>query len=89
MQDLINEFETLLTRDKLEKCKQVKIMSHIVKKDKSFLSYSYTLHVYWFIYPDTLRSLSGFLMISLFFSDLSGDSSTNPQNLAILNFLLV
>ena len=89
MQDLINEFETLLTRDKLEKCKQVKIMSHIVKKNKSFLSYSYTLHVYWFIYPDILRSLSGFLMIPLFFSDLSGDSSTNPQNLAILNFLLV
>ena len=31
------------------------------------LSYSYILYVYWFIYPDMLRSLRGFLMISLFF----------------------
>ena len=46
-------------------------------------------YVYWFIYPDILRSFRGFLMISLFFSDLSGHSSTNPENLAISNFLLV
>ena len=32
MQDLINKFETLLTRDKVEKCKQVKIMSYFVKE---------------------------------------------------------
>ena len=88
MQDLINKFETLLTTDKVEKCKQVKITSYFVKKNSS-LSYSYILYVYWFIYPDMLRSLRGFLMISLFFSDLSGHSSTNPQNLAISNFLLV
>ena len=30
MQDLINKFETLLTRDKVEKCKQVKITSYII-----------------------------------------------------------
>ena len=88
MQDLINKFETLLTTDIVEKCKQVKITSYFVKKNSS-LSYSYILYVYWFIYPDMLRSLRGFLMISLFFSDLSGHSSTNPQNLAISNFLLV
>ena len=32
MQDLINKFETLLTRDKVEKCKQVKIASYFVKE---------------------------------------------------------
>ena len=32
MQDLINKFETLLTRDKAEKCKQVKITSYFVKE---------------------------------------------------------
>ena len=32
MQDLINKFETLLTRDKEEKCKQVKITSYFVKE---------------------------------------------------------
>ena len=32
MQDLINKFETLLTRDKVEKCKQVKITSYFVKE---------------------------------------------------------
>ena len=32
MQDLINKFETLLTRDKVEKCKQVKIKSYFVKE---------------------------------------------------------
>ena len=32
MGDLINKFETLLTRDKVEKCKQVKIMSYFVKE---------------------------------------------------------
>ena len=32
MQDLINKFETLLTRDKEEKCKQVKITSYSVKE---------------------------------------------------------
>ena len=31
-QDLINKFETLLTSDKLKKCKQVKITSYFVKK---------------------------------------------------------
>ena len=61
LQDLIHKFETSLTRDKVEKSNQVKI-----------LSYFYILYVYWFIYPDILRSLRGFLMISLFFSDLSG-----------------
>ena len=30
MQDLINKFETLLKRDKAEKCKQVKITSYFV-----------------------------------------------------------
>ena len=32
MQHLINKFETLLTRDKAEKCKQVKITSYFVKE---------------------------------------------------------
>ena len=32
MQDIINKFETLLTRDKVEKCKQVKIMSYFAKE---------------------------------------------------------
>ena len=32
MQDLINKFETLLTRDKVEKYKQVKITSYFVKE---------------------------------------------------------
>ena len=32
MQDLIKRFETLLTRDKVKKCKQVKIASHCVKE---------------------------------------------------------
>ena len=32
MQDLINKFETMLTRDKVEKCKQVKITSYFVKE---------------------------------------------------------
>ena len=32
MQDLINKFEALLTGDKEEKCKQVKITSYFVKE---------------------------------------------------------
>ena len=32
MHDLINKFETSLTRDKKEKCKQVKITSYFVKE---------------------------------------------------------
>ena len=32
MQDLTNKFETLLTRDKVQKCKQVKITSYFVKE---------------------------------------------------------
>ena len=32
MQDLINIFETLLTRDRVKKCKQVKIKSYFVKQ---------------------------------------------------------
>ena len=32
MQDLINVFETLLTRDRVKKCKQVKITSYFVKQ---------------------------------------------------------
>ena len=32
MQDLINKFETLLTRDKVEKCEQVKITSYFAKE---------------------------------------------------------
>ena len=32
MGDLINKFETLLTRDKVEKCKQAKITSYSVKE---------------------------------------------------------
>ena len=30
MQDLVNKFETLLRRDNVEKCKQVKITSYFV-----------------------------------------------------------
>ena len=33
MQDVINKFETLLTRDKVEKFKQVKITSYFVKEN--------------------------------------------------------
>ena len=36
MQDLINKFETLLTRDKVEKCKKVKIKSYFVKEKLIF-----------------------------------------------------
>ena len=32
VQDFINKFETLLTRDKVEKCKQVNITSYFVKE---------------------------------------------------------
>ena len=32
MQDLINRFETLLTRDRVKKCKRVKITSCFVKQ---------------------------------------------------------
>ena len=32
MQDLLNKFETFLTRNKAEKCKQVKITSYFVKE---------------------------------------------------------
>ena len=32
MQDLINKFETLLTRDKVEKSRQVKITSYFLKE---------------------------------------------------------
>ena len=32
MQDLINKLETLFIREKVEKCKQVSIMSYIVKE---------------------------------------------------------
>ena len=32
MQDLVNKFETLLRRDNVEKCKQVKITSYFVKE---------------------------------------------------------
>ena len=32
MQDLINKFETLLTRDKVEKCEQVKIANYFAKE---------------------------------------------------------
>ena len=32
IQHLINKFETLLSRDKVEKCKQVKIKSYFVKE---------------------------------------------------------
>ena len=32
MHDLINKFETSLTRDKVEKCKQVKIASYFEKE---------------------------------------------------------
>ena len=77
MEDLINKFETLLRRDKVEKCRQVKIASYFVKKNL----HCHTLTLF------KRKSLR--LMISLFFSDLSGHSSTNPQNLTISNFLLV
>ena len=49
MQDLINKFETLLTRDKVEKCKQVKITSYFVKEKYVFtviLLYSLCLFVH-------------------------------------------
>ena len=36
MQVLINKFKTLLTRDKVEKCKQVKIASYFVKEKQIF-----------------------------------------------------
>ena len=32
MQDLINRFEILLMRDKVKKCKQVKIATYLVKE---------------------------------------------------------
>ena len=32
MQDLVNKFETLFTRDKIEKYKQVKITSYFAKE---------------------------------------------------------
>ena len=32
MQDLINKFKTLLTRDKVEKSKQIKITSYFVQE---------------------------------------------------------
>ena len=37
MQDLINKSETLLTRDNVKKCKQVRITSYFVKKKKKSL----------------------------------------------------
>ena len=49
MQDLINKFETLLMRDKVEKCKQVKIASYFVKEKYIFtvvLLYSLCLLVH-------------------------------------------
>ena len=49
MQDLINKFETLLTRVKVEKCKQVKIASYFVKEKQIFtviLLYSLCLLVH-------------------------------------------
>ena len=36
IQDLINKFETLLMRDKVEKCKQVEITSYFVKEKQIF-----------------------------------------------------
>ena len=36
MQDLIDKFETLLARDKVEQCKQVKITSYFVKEKYIF-----------------------------------------------------
>ena len=38
MQDLINKSETLLTRDNVKKCKQVRMTSYFVKNKKSSLS---------------------------------------------------
>ena len=38
MQDFINKSETLLTRDKVEKCKQVNITSYFVKEEEIFTS---------------------------------------------------
>ena len=49
MQDLINKFETLLTRVKVEKCKQVKITSYFGKEKQIFtviLLYSLCLLVH-------------------------------------------
>ena len=86
MQDLINRFETLLTRERVKKCKQVKIMKTKINLHCHTLIFFY---VYWFIYSDMVRSIRGCLMISLVFLDLSRHSSTNPQDLAISNFLLV
>ena len=90
MQDLINRFEILLTRDRVKKSKQVKITSYFVKQKIN--PHYHTLiffYVHWFIYSDIVRSIRSFLIISLFFLDLSRHSSTNPQYLAISNFLLV
>ena len=49
MQDLINKFETLLTRDKVEKYKQVKTTNYFVKEKQIFtviLLYSLCLFVH-------------------------------------------
>ena len=86
MQDLINRFETLLTRERVKKCNQVKIMKTKINFHCQTLIFFY---VYWFIYSDMVRSIRGCLMISLVFLDLSRHSSTNPQDLAISNFLVV
>ena len=77
MHDLINKFETSLTRDKVEKCKQVKIASYFEKEKQIF-----TIILIFFMFIG-LFTQTCLLMISLFFSGLSGHSSTNPQNLAI------
>ena len=89
MQDLINKFETMLTRDKVEKCKQVKITSYFVKKKKNL--HCHTLIFFMFIgsFTQICLGLLGFLMISLSFLDLSGHSSTITQNLVISTFLPV
>ena len=50
MQDLINKLETLLTREKIEKCKQVCIMNYFVKEKKIFIAVLILLCFFCFSY---------------------------------------
>ena len=64
MQDLINKFETLLTRDKVEKCKQVKIASCFVKKKKNL--HCHALIFSMFIGSFTFSMFIGSFTFSMF-----------------------
>ena len=47
MQDLINVFETLLTRDRVKKCKQVKITSYFVKQKINLHCHTLFLNIFF------------------------------------------